>query len=45
MRFGDNLKELRKAAGLTQEKLGEILSVSMQAVSRWETTDTLPDAA
>ncbi len=45
MEFGANLREYRKKAGLTQEKLAEALSVSMQAVSRWETTDTLPDAA
>lgn len=45
MDFGANLREYRLKAGLTQEKLAEALSVSMQAVSRWETTDTLPDAA
>lgn len=45
MEFGKNLREYRQKAGLTQEKLAEALSVSMQAVSRWETTDTLPDAA
>lgn len=45
MDFGANLREYRQQAGLTQEKLAEALSVSMQAVSRWETTDTLPDAA
>lgn len=45
MDFGKNLREYRQKAGLTQEKLAEALSVSMQAVSRWETTDTLPDAA
>ncbi len=45
MDFGANLREYRQKAGLTQEKLAEALSVSMQAVSRWETTDTLPDAA
>ena len=45
MEFGRNLREYRQKAGLTQEKLAELLHVSMQAVSRWETTDALPDAA
>lgn len=45
MEFGKNLREYRQKAGLTQEKLAETLHVSMQAVSRWETTDALPDAA
>ena len=37
MRFGENLKELRKAAGLTQEKLAEEVSVSTEYISRIET--------
>ena len=45
MDFGTNLREYRQKAGLTQEQLAGRLHVSMQAVSRWETTDTLPDAA
>lgn len=40
-----NLKiaELRKERGLTQQELGDILSVSYQTVSKWENGVTLPD--
>ncbi len=41
--FGENLKELRKAKNLTQEKLAEFLGVSFQTVSKWERGDTYPD--
>ncbi|MGM9640497.1 MAG: helix-turn-helix transcriptional regulator [Faecousia sp.] len=34
--LSENIIRYRKAAGLTQEKLGKLLSVSMQAVSHWE---------
>ena len=43
MTFGENLKELRRKSGITQEKLAELLSVSPQAVSRWETDLSKPD--
>ncbi len=43
MDFGLNLRRLRKAAGLTQEALGEKLHLSGQAVSRWETGDGYPE--
>ena len=34
----------RKAAGLSQQKLGELVGVSPQAISRWE-NGGMPDAA
>lgn len=43
MRFQEKLINLRKANGLTQEQLAEKLSVSRQAVSRWEAGDSAPD--
>lgn len=36
MTLGENIAQLRKAAGMTQEDLGKAVSVSTQAVSRWE---------
>ena len=35
-RVGEQIAALRKAKGLTQNQLGERLSVSFQAVSKWE---------
>ena len=35
--LGRRIQEARKAAGLSQESLGERLGVSRQAVSKWET--------
>ena len=36
MTLGEKLKEARKKIGLSQEQLAEKLSVSRQAVSKWE---------
>ena len=41
--IGLRIKELRKKMDLTQEKLGEYLNVSFQAVSKWETGAAYPD--
>ena len=41
----DAIKALREARGLTQEQLGELLGVTRQAVSKWESGQTTPDAA
>jgi len=38
MTFGEVVRAERMKKGLTQEKLGEMLGVSSQAVSKWETT-------
>ncbi len=43
MTFGQRIKKLRKEADYTQEQLGEMLGVSTQAVSRWETDAAMPD--
>lgn len=41
--FGENLKRLRKEKELTQETLADFLSVSFQAVSKWERNESYPD--
>lgn len=43
MNFSENLQNLRKKAGLSQEELAEKLEVSRQAVSKWETKEAVPD--
>ena len=43
--FEHNLPILRRRAGYTQESLAEALGVSRQAVSKWESGQTLPEAA
>lgn len=45
IRIGGYIQHLRKAAGLTQKQLAERLGVTFQAVSKWETGETLPDAS
>lgn len=42
--IGKNLAARRKAADLTQEALGERLSLSNKTISRWETGVFLPDS-
>ena len=39
----EKISQRRKALGLTQEKLGTLLGVSPQAVSKWENAECLPD--
>ena len=43
MTIGQRIREQRRKAELTQEQLAELLSVSPQAVSRWETDAAMPD--
>lgn len=43
LNFSDNLRTLRAAKNLTQEKLADLLGVSVQTVSRWETRVSYPD--
>jgi len=37
------IKEYRREHGLTQEKFGELLGVSAQAISKWEREECFPD--
>ena len=41
--FGKRLKYLRESKKLTQEQFAEVLGVSRQTVSRWETGAAVPD--
>ena len=43
MTTGEKLALLREKKGITQEKLSEILNVSRQSVSRWETDISFPE--
>ena len=43
MGLGSSLYHARKKSGLTQENVAEKLGVSRQAISKWETDETLPD--
>ena len=45
MKLYEKIASLRRAAGLTQERLGGLLGVSPQAVSKWENAECLPDLA
>ena len=41
--IGEQIKKLRVKRGMTQEKLGQLIGVTMQAVSKWE-RGGVPDA-
>lgn len=43
MTFGEKLKILRKQNGYSQEVLAELLNVSRQAVSKWESNRGIPE--
>ena len=43
MTFGEKLLKLRKQNGLSQEELASQLTVSRQAISRWEMGSSMPD--
>lgn len=43
MNLGSNLFRARKKCGLSQEEVAEKLGVSRQTISKWETSETLPD--
>lgn len=42
MTLGSNIKDNRKRCGLSQEKLAEMVGVSRQAVTKWETGQSAP---
>ena len=42
MKFGDNLKNIRKLRKISQEELADKLGVSRQSVSKWETGENYP---
>ena len=41
--FSENMLQLRKMAGLTQEELAEKIGVSRQSLSKWEKGESIPD--
>ena len=43
MAFSDNLQFLRARQGQTQEQLAELLEVSRQSVSKWESAQSYPE--
>ena len=43
MDFKERVFQARKAKGFSQEDLAEMIGVSRQAVSKWETGETMPD--
>ncbi len=45
MTFGENIRKYRTKLNLTQEDLAAKIGISGQAVSKWETNDSLPDTA
>lgn len=43
MTFAENLMQLRKLRGISQEELGDAVGVSRQTVSKWELGSTTPE--
>lgn len=43
MNISNQLKKYRKSYGLSQEKLAEVIHVSRQTISNWETGKSYPD--
>ena len=44
MNLGENIREARKAAGVTQKELAEYLDVYQEDISRWENGEQIPNA-
>lgn len=43
MELNERIAAVRRAAGLTQEQMGELVGISRQAVSKWESGQAVPD--
>ena len=43
LNMGEIIREMRKGKSLTQDALAQAVGVSVQAVSKWETSQSLPD--
>ena len=43
MNIADRIQKLRKAKGISQEPLADVVGVSRQAVSKWESEQSIPD--
>ena len=43
MTLGEKIQVLRKQKGLSQEQLADMLNLSRQAISKWETNESQPD--
>lgn len=43
MTFGENLVNLRKSKGVSQERLAERLGLTRQTISKWELNQSTPD--
>lgn len=43
MKFADNLKKIRKRKNISQEELADLVGVSRQSVSKWETSEAYPE--
>lgn len=45
MSLGERITELRKASHMTQADMARVMGVSRQAVSKWESDQSTPDAS
>lgn len=43
MKFGDNLRQIRKSKKMSQEQLAEKMNVTRQSVSKWENGESHPE--
>ena len=43
MKFCENLQKLRKSKNISQEQLAEMLGVTRQSVSKWESGASYPE--